>query len=141
MPLLQSMGLWPQACKQGRHKKCSKTINGPQNECHNNPYNNSNIKFLFTFSEAKARIDSPSNKEVHVKQRSQVKLTCVVDLGSSSGSQSAAVFWYLDGQALDWLGQTGRGRGVQVTEKRGNQVFNSSSYKTIVILRLLWGRQ
>ena len=53
----------------------------------------------------------------------QVKLTCVVGLGSS-GAQSAAVFWYLDGQALDWLGQTGRGRGVQVTEKRGNQVKN-----------------
>jgi hypothetical protein len=27
---------------------------------------------FFWFSEAKARIDSPSNKEVHVKQRSQV---------------------------------------------------------------------
>jgi len=35
---------------------------------------------------------------------------------------SAAVFWYLDGHALDWLGQTGRGRGVQVTEVRGDQV-------------------
>jgi hypothetical protein len=42
---------------------------------------------------------------------------------------SAAVFWYLDGQALDWLGQTGRGRGVQVTEVRGDQV--------IIVFRLL----
>jgi len=28
--------------------------------------------FYYFISEAKARIDSPSNKEVHVKQRSQV---------------------------------------------------------------------
>ena len=30
------------------------------------------------------------------------------------GSENVAVFWYLDGRALDWLGQTGPGRGVQV---------------------------
>ena len=65
----------------------------------------------------------------------QVKLTCVVDVGSS-GSQSAAVFWYLDGQALDWLGQTGRGRGVQVTEKRGNQVKYFGSLPSGI--RLVW---
>ena len=35
------------------------------------------------------------------------------------GSENVAVFWYLDGRALDWLGQTGPGRGVQVTEHRG----------------------
>eukprot|EP00093_Oithona_nana_P002048 02048.XXX_16624_4782_1 [CDS] Oithona nana genome sequencing. len=75
--------------------------------------------------EAEARIDSPSNKEVHVKQRSQVKLTCAVDLGTGTGSQSAAVFWYLDGQALDWLGQTGPGRGVRVTERRGRQLIST----------------
>ena len=66
------------------------------------------------FTEAKARIEGPDNKEVHVKQRSRVKLTCVVDLGRGHGQDSAAVFWYLDGKALDWLGQTGPGRGVQV---------------------------
>ena len=66
------------------------------------------------FAEAKARIEGPDNKEVHVKQRSRVKLTCVVDLGRGHGQDSAAVFWYLDGKALDWLGQTGPGRGVQV---------------------------
>ena len=49
-----------------------------------------------------------------MKQRSRVKLTCVVDLGRGHGQDSAAVFWYLDGKALDWLGQTGPGRGVQV---------------------------
>jgi len=64
-----------------------------------------------------------------------VKLTCVVDLGSS-GAQSAAVFWYLDGQALDWLGQTGRGRGVQVTEKRGNQVRKKTCYFCSVLFHL-----
>ena len=66
------------------------------------------------FTEAKARIEGPDDKEVHVKQRSRVKLTCVVDLGRGHGQDSAAVFWYLDGKALDWLGQTGPGRGVQV---------------------------
>ena len=30
---------------------------------------------------------------------------------------AAAVFWYLDGKALDWVGQTGPGRGVQVRGK------------------------
>ena len=80
---------------------------------------------FFYFAEAEARIDSPSNKEVHVKQRSKVKLTCVVDLGSGSGADSTAVFWYLDGQALDWLGQTGPGRGVRVTERRGRQLIST----------------
>lgn len=75
--------------------------------------------------EARARIEGPDNKEVHVKQRSRVKLTCVVDLGR--GGESAAVFWYLDGQSLDWLGQTGPGRGVQVTEKRGTQLVSTLS--------------
>lgn len=74
-------------------------------------------------AEAKARIESPSNKEVHVRQRSQVKLTCVVDLGV--GQHAAAVFWYLDGQALDWLGQTGPGKGVQVTEQRDNHLIST----------------
>ena len=50
--------------------------------------------------EAEARIDSPANKEVHVKRQSQVKLTCVVEVGTGAGSQSAAVFWYLDGEAI-----------------------------------------
>ena len=77
------------------------------------------------FTEARARIEGPDNKEVHVKQRSRVKLTCVVDLGR--GGESAAVFWYLDGQSLDWLGQTGPGRGVQVTEKRGTQLVSTLS--------------
>ena len=76
-------------------------------------------------TEARARIEGPDNKEVHVKQRSRVKLTCVVDLGR--GGESAAVFWYLDGQSLDWLGQTGPGRGVQVTEKRGTQLVSTLS--------------
>ena len=69
---------------------------------------------LINLTEAKARIEGPDDKEVHVKQRSRVKLTCVVDLGRGHGQDSAAVFWYLDGKALDWLGQTGPGRGVQV---------------------------
>ena len=73
------------------------------------------IFFLIDFTEAKARIEG-NNKEVHVKQRSRVKLTCVVDLGRGHGQDSAAVFWYLDGKALDWLGQTGPGKGVQVID-------------------------
>lgn len=77
--------------------------------------------------EARARIEGPDNKEVHVKQRSRVKLTCVVNLGRGLSSDSAAVFWYLDGRSLDWLGQTGPGRGVQVTEKRGRQLVSTLS--------------
>ena len=73
-------------------------------------------------AEARAYIDSPSNKEVHVRQRSRVKLTCAVEIGENDPS---AVFWYLDGQALDWLGQTGPGRGVQVTERRGRQLIST----------------
>ena len=46
-------------------------------------------------------------------------------MGTGTGSQSAAVFWYLDGQALDWLGQTGPGRGVRVTERRGRQLIST----------------
>jgi hypothetical protein len=72
------------------------------------------------FPEARAHIAGPRNKEVHVRRRSEVSLKCVVDLGlgreGAAGGQNdaVAVFWYLDGRALDWLGQTGPGRGVQV---------------------------
>ena len=41
------------------------------------------------------------------------------------GSENVAVFWYLDGRALDWLGQTGPGRGVQVTEQRGRRLVST----------------
>ncbi|CAB4063077.1 unnamed protein product [Lepeophtheirus salmonis] len=67
--------------------------------------------FLYV-KEAEARIDSPTNKEVHVQHQSRVQLRCVVDLGDQQ--ESAAVFWYLNGKTIDWLGQTGPGRGVQV---------------------------
>lgn len=79
--------------------------------------------YYCAIAEAKARIESPRNKEVHVRRRSRVRLTCVVDLGGQGQGQgrgrgpevnAAAVFWYLDGRALDWVGQTGPGRGVQV---------------------------
>ena len=72
-------------------------------------------------SEARAHIAGPRNKEVHVRRRSEVTLKCVVDLGlgkkggrKGTANDAVAVFWYLDGRALDWLGQTGPGRGVQV---------------------------
>lgn len=68
----------------------------------------------FLISEARAQIAGSNNKEVHVRSRSRVKLTCAVDLAHGSTSEAGAVFWYLNGQALDWLGQTGPGRGVQV---------------------------
>lgn len=94
-------------------------------QCQVNTEPKISFSVFLTVKEAEARIDSPSNKEVHVKQRSKVKLTCVVDLGSGSGADSTAVFWYLDGQALDWLGQTGPGRGVRVTERRGRQLIST----------------
>ena len=41
--------------------------------------------------------------------------------GGGGSGENVAVFWYLDGRALDWLGQTGPGRGVQGRNSIGKQ--------------------
>ena len=49
---------------------------------------------------------------------------CLVPKQSMAGGgsgENVAVFWYLDGRALDWLGQTGPGRGVQGRNSIGKQ--------------------
>jgi len=94
-------------------------------QCQVNTEPKISFSVFLAVEEARARIEGPDNKEVHVKQRSRVKLTCVVDLGRGHSQESAAVFWYLDGESLDWLGQTGPGRGVQVTEQRGQQLIST----------------
>merc|ERR1712083_186340 len=74
---------------------------------------------FLTVKEAVARIDSPANKEVHVNHNSHVKLSCSVELGTGSGSELPAVFWYLNGDALDL-------DGVQwVTKPKDNQLIST----------------
>ena len=58
-----------------------------------------------------------------VKKGSAIELNCTVESGDRV-HQSMAVFWYLDDVVLDWMGQMGPGKGVQVIEKRG-QVLES----------------
>ena len=58
-----------------------------------------------------------------VKKGSAIELNCTVKSGDRV-HQSMAVFWYLDDLVLDWMGQTGPGKGVKVIEKRG-QVLES----------------
>ena len=48
-----------------------------------------------------------------VKKGSNIELNCTVERGDRAYN-SLAVFWYLNDRAIDWQGQTGPGRGVQV---------------------------
>ena len=73
-------------------------------------------------SEARAKIHK-RNAWKMVKKGSAVELNCTVMSGDMV-HQSLAVFWYLDDVVLDWMGQTGPGKGVKVIEKRG-QVLES----------------
>ena len=77
---------------------------------------------LFIFSEAKAKIHE-TDADKMVKKGSAIELNCTVESGDRV-HQSMAVFWYLDDIVLDWMGQTGPGKGVKVIEKRG-QVLES----------------
>ena len=76
---------------------------------------------LFKFplwTEARARIHEVGGGDKMVKVGSAIELNCTVESGDRVHA-SMAVFWYLDGAVLDWMGQTGPGRGVQVVEERG----------------------
>ena len=50
-----------------------------------------------------------------VKRGSTIELNCTVESGDRA-HHSLAVFWYLDDRVIDWMGQTGHGRGVQVRQ-------------------------
>ena len=65
-------------------------------------------------TEAQARIhDSDGGGDIMVKVGSNIELNCTVHSGDRV-HHSLAVFWYLDGKVIDWMGQTGNGKGVQV---------------------------
>ena len=51
-----------------------------------------------------------------VKRGSNIELNCTVESGDRV-HHSLAVFWYLDGNVIDWMGQTGPGNGVQVSKQ------------------------
>ena len=50
-----------------------------------------------------------------VKKGSSIELNCTVESGDRAYN-SLAVFWYLIHRAIDWQGQTGPGKGVEVSE-------------------------
>eukprot|EP00095_Tigriopus_kingsejongensis_P002179 maker-scaffold1021_size70145-snap-gene-0.15 protein:Tk02179 transcript:maker-scaffold1021_size70145-snap-gene-0.15-mRNA-1 annotation:"hypothetical protein TcasGA2_TC008933" len=64
--------------------------------------------------EAIARIGNVGNKEVHVRHKSKVELSCVVDLGE--GHHATAIFWYLNGHVID------QRESNQVTKQHRNQL-------------------
>jgi len=73
-------------------------------------------------TEAHAHIhDSDGGGDIMVKRGSNIELNCTVESGDRV-HHSLAVFWYLDGNVIDWMGQTGPGNGVQVMEKRGKML-------------------
>ena len=76
---------------------------------------------------AEARIDSPPNKEVNVKEGSDAELSCVVDMGSGIEEITIAAFWYLDGQPIDCQFQTGF---ICTKEIRGHRLIS-----TLVIVK------
>jgi len=69
-------------------------------------------------TEARARIHDSDGGDKMVKKGSSIELNCTVESGDRAYN-SLAVFWYLNHRAIDWQGQTGPGKGVEVFEKRG----------------------
>ena len=61
-----------------------------------------------------------------VKKGSSIELNCTVESGDRAYN-SLAVFWYLNHRAIDWQGQTGPGKGVQVS----SDSFQSSEFSEI----------
>ena len=92
-----------------------------------------------TVKEAVAQIDSPTSKEVHVNLNSAVKLSCMVELGTGGGSELPAVFWYLNGEALDldgvrWVNKK-KGQeliSTLIIEKADNRHTGMSTFKILV---------
>ena len=68
---------------------------------------------LYLITEARARIHDSDGGDIMVKVGSNIELNCSVESGDRV-HHSLAVFWYLDGKVIDWMGQTGPGKGVQV---------------------------
>lgn len=83
-------------------------------------------------TEAQARIhDSDGGGDIMVKVGSNIELNCTVHSGDRV-HHSLAVFWYLDGKVIDWMGQTGNGKGVQVMPNTlENDVYKSKYIASI----------
>ena len=59
-----------------------------------------------------------------VKRGSTIELNCTVESGDRA-HRSLAVFWYLEDRVIDWMGQTGHGRGVQVSQQERLPIVTS----------------
>ena len=75
------------------------------------------VTYPVLFSEARAKIQETGTDKM-VKKGSSIELNCTVESGDHVHA-SMAVFWYLDDRVLDWMGQTGPGKGARVVETRG----------------------
>jgi len=86
-------------------------------QCQVNTEPKISMSVFLQVTEARAKIHE-TDPDKMVKKGSAIELNCTVESGDRV-HQSMAVFWYLDDIVLDWMGQTGPGRGVKVIEKRG----------------------
>ena len=84
--------------------------------------NNNNTSFAVT--EAQARIHDTKGGDIMVKRGSTIELNCTVESGDRA-HHSLAVFWYLEDRVIDWMGQTGHGRGVQVSQQERLPIVTS----------------
>ena len=75
------------------------------------------VTYPVLFPEARAKIQETGTDKM-VKKGSSIELNCTVESGDHVHA-SMAVFWYLDDRVLDWMGQTGPGKGARVVETRG----------------------
>jgi len=91
-------------------------------QCQVNTEPKISMSVFLSVTEARAKIHERDADKM-VKKGSAIELNCTVKSGDRV-HQSMAVFWYLDDLVLDWMGQTGPGKGVKVIEKRG-QVLES----------------
>ena len=81
------------------------------------------LKMTF-FAEAQARIHDTKGGDIMVKRGSTIELNCTVESGDRA-HHSLAVFWYLEDRVIDWMGQTGHGRGVQVSQQERLPIVTS----------------
>lgn len=92
-------------------------------QCQVNTEPKISMSFFLQVTEARAKIHERDNEKM-VKMGSTIELNCTVESGDMV-HQSMAVFWYLNDFVLDWIGQTGPGRGAMVVETR-KKILTSS---------------
>lgn len=94
-------------------------------QCQVNTEPKISLSVFLTVTEARAKIQETGTDKM-VKRGSSIELNCTVESGDQVHA-SMAVFWYLDDIVLNWMGQTGPGRGARVVETRG-KVLESSLF-------------